>query len=196
MCGRYYVDDDTARAIERLVEQIDTKLARQQGKRDIMPSQMATIIRAGQLGTELTTMNWGFPAVTGSGLVINGRVESVNEKPMFRQNIISRRCIIPAAGFYEWNEEREKFTFDMPDTPVIYLAGIWNSYQEQDRFVILTTQANASMKPVHDRMPLLLDESEIISWLYDKEVTTILRKTVTKQLRRTCEHEQMKLDLQ
>ena len=78
-----------------------------------MPSQMAAIIRAGRLGTELTTMNWGFPAVTGSGLVINGRVESVNEKPMFRQNIISRRCIITAAGFYEWNEEHEQMKLDL-----------------------------------------------------------------------------------
>lgn len=61
--------------------------------------------------------------------------------------------MIPAAGFYEWSRQKEKNTFYRKDGKPLYLAGFYDRFDKEDRFVILTTVANASMRPVHDRMP-------------------------------------------
>ena len=76
---------------------------------------------------------------------------------------------------------------------MLYMAGIYSRYQDEDRFVILTTQANASMKPVHDRMPLILEKNEIIPWIFDREKTSEFLHKVPCMLERRSEFEQMSL---
>ena len=112
---------------------------------------------------------------------------------MFRDGVNHRRIVVPAAGFYEWNKKKEKNTFYRKGQPVLYMAGLYNRYQEDDRFVILTTAANESMKPVHDRMPLLLERNEIGEWLNnDQMVEDFLRKTPAL-LDRKSDYEQMSM---
>ncbi len=89
-------------------------------------------------------------------MIFNARSESVLEKRMFRESTLHRRIVVPAAWFYEWNQRKEKNIFSSKEQPAIFMAGIYNYDQEEERFVILTTAANESMKPVHDRMPLIL----------------------------------------
>ena len=112
-------------------------------------------------------MQWGFPQHQGNGLLINARSESVLEKRMFRDSVLHRRCIIPAGHFYEWTPSKEKVTFFREGDPVVLMAGFYNQFQEEDHFVILTVPANASVAKVHDRMPLILERSEIEDWVYD-----------------------------
>lgn len=191
MCGRYYVDDDTAREIQRLIRDVEQKLQVSSG--DIHPTEKAPVLvsAAGKLQCEWK--KWGFPGVAAGPLVINARSESALEKWMFRDSVRQRRIVIPAAGFYEWNRRKEKNTFTRKDRPVLYMAGIYNRYENEDRFVILTTAANESMAPVHDRMPLILEEGEIQSWLAEEEQTEQILKKVPGLLERRTEYEQMSL---
>jgi putative SOS response-associated peptidase YedK len=115
---------------------------------------------------------WGFPGFMDKQLVINARSESAMEKKMFCDAVERRRIVIPAAGFYEWNRQKEKSTFTRKDSSVLYMAGIYRRYEDGDRFAILTTAANESMEPVHDRMPLILDKDEIVTYKGDKLNTT------------------------
>lgn len=101
--------------------------------------------------------------------------------------------MVPATWFYEWNRKKEKNIFYRKDKPVLFMAGIYNRCQGEDRFVILTTKANASMEPVHDRMPLILEPEEINSWIYEKEKAQQLLQKVPGVLERRTEFEQLTL---
>lgn len=190
MCGRYYADDDTIREIARLVGEID-KTGTEAG--DIPPSRQAAVITG--LGHPLAAarMAWGFPKFDGKGLVINARAESALEKRSFRESVLHRRCVIPARGFYEWNKEKEKFTFERPDRDVLFMAGCFCPFDGQDRFVILTTAANPSVSPVHSRMPLILERDELTAWVRDDTAAARLLEKAPVMLTRKTEYEQLRL---
>ena len=132
----------------------------------------------------------GFRQFTGSGLIINVRAESVIDKPMFRDSILQRRCVIPASWFYEWNRQKEKITFKREDSSILFMAGFYQKYEEGNRFVILTTASNESMRPVHDRMPVILEEHELKDWIYDFEFMREALRRVPRKLCREQEYEQ------
>ena len=139
-------------------------------------------------------LQWGFLGFEKGRLLINARAESVLTRPTFSESFRSRRCVIPAAGFYEWDSKKEKVIFTLPDKPVLYLAGIFRPYGPEKRFVILTREANASMLPVHDRMPLILTSEEAALWVKDvSEAESILTK-VLPQLRAERPYEQLTFD--
>ena len=192
MCGRYYVDDDTAREIEKVVREVDEKLRRER-RGDICPSQSAVVItgRKPQLSAE--EMSWGFPQYQKKGLMINARAETALEKKSFRESVLHRRCIIPAKQFYEWDSDKNKVTFLRENQPVLFMAGFYNHFQDEDRFIILTTEANESVSPIHHRMPLILEKNELESWVYeDAFVEFALHKTMPQLVRRQ-EYEQQHL---
>lgn len=194
MCGRYYVDDETAREIERIVRQVDERLSAMEPG-DIRPTDMATVLVNNAGIIDCSRKRWGIPGAgqDQSKLIINGRAETVNEKIMFRDQMKRHRIVIPAAGFYEWNAAGEKNIFYREKSRILYMAGFYKRYEDVDRFVILTTAANESMSPVHDRMPLILEASELEKWLFeDGFAEEFLRKT-PPLLQRKSEYEQLKL---
>lgn len=192
MCGRYYVDFQVAEEIEKLAPNWDKKLIAG-AKKDIHPSEKALVLtgRGGEAVVE--SMRWGFPGYQGKGLIINARAEGVLEKPFFRDSIFHRRCIIPAKGFYEWNKAKGKSTFYRKDSPVVWMAGCYKEYQGENRFVILTTAANASVAGIHDRMPLILEQQEAETWLLDDQSVEFLLHKIPSLLEREQEYEQMTL---
>ena len=201
MCGRFYIDDDTAREIEKTIRKTDEKLRRERG--DVRPADVATVITAAQskLATaaqsSLTTaaQRWGFPGFGDRKLIINARAESVLEKNMFRESVLKRRILVPAAGFYEWNRKKEKAVFTARSKPILYLAGFYSHFEGEDRFVILTTEANASMRDVHDRMPLMFEGEEIEAWLRDDRRLEDMLHKVPQQLHKNMDYEQQTLNL-
>lgn len=199
MCGRYYVDDETAKEIEKIVRSVDEKLKKQEAQnnnhqaRDIHPTETASVLVASEGGLCCEVKRWGFPDFMDKQLVINARSESAMEKKMFCDAVEHRRIVIPAAGFYEWNRQKEKSTFTKKDSPVLYMAGIYSRYDDEDRFVILTTAANESMEPVHDRMPIILEKDEVLPWLTDRSLTEEFLGKVPCQLDRRTEFEQIML---
>ena len=199
MCGRYYVDDETAKEIEKIVRSVDEKLKKeaalvsQNQTKDIHPTECAPVLVASEGGLRCELKRWGMPGFMDKQLVINARSESVMDKKMFCDAVEHRRIVIPAAGFYEWNKQKEKSTFTRKDSPVLYMAGIYSKYEDEDRFVILTTAANESMEPVHDRMPLILEKDELLPWLTERNKTEEFLAQVPCRLERSTEFEQLTL---
>ena len=169
MCGRYIVDDETEKDILRLAEVFEAGTFIQVSG-DRFPSQKAWVLTK---GSKAESMIWGFRGRTGT-LLINARAETAMSKPTFSEHVKNRRCVIPAAGFYEWDSSKNRHTFTCKGT--LFLAGFYRTEQDGNHFIILTTAANSSMKPVHDRMPLIFSEDQIEDWLEnDLTVSRFLR---------------------
>ena len=137
-------------------------------------------------------MHWG---VVGKDkkLVINARAETALEKPMFSDSVTHRRCVMPAAGFYEWDKEKNKVTFFRKDKSPLYLAGFYQLSDNRDSFVILTTAANESMIKVHDRMPLMIEKDKVRDWLYDSAAAKEMLSANMPLLDSSREYEQLSL---
>ena len=197
MCGRYYVDDETAKEIEKIVRKIDGRLHGTDGFRidagDVCPSAAAPVLISARGGLDCQKFRWGLSGFDKKQLIFNARSESALEKRIFRESVERRRAVVPAAWFYEWNSNKEKNTFYEPGQPVLYMAGFYERCQDGERFVILTTAANDSMRPVHDRMPLLLEREEIEDWLLDDSLTPKFLEKTPSHLERRAEYEQMSL---
>lgn len=168
MCGRYYIDDDATKEIEKLIEGLDIKNTAENYKTgEIYPTDSALVLLKQEDRAVLKTHIWGFPGFRGSRVIINARSETASEKISFRESLLYRRCIIPAKGFFEWDRKKAKLYFTDESSPLLYMAGLYHVFGSECRFVILTTSANGSMADVHDRMPLLLSREQIPSWLSD-----------------------------
>lgn len=155
---------------------------------------MAPILTASEQGGIIFSLQkWGLPGYDGKHVIFNARSESALEKKIFREGVEHRRIAVPATWFYEWNRNKEKNIFYRKDQPILFMAGMYNRYQGEDRFVIFTTEANDSMEPVHNRMPLILEPEEINEWMFDKNKAEQLLHKVPCLLERRTEFEQLTL---
>jgi putative SOS response-associated peptidase YedK len=115
--------------------------------------------------------------------MINTRSESIRDKPAFRNIFKYKRCIVPADGYYEWKKEgkiKVPYRFHLPGNALMLLAGLWDTWGEGlQTFSIITTEANADVAHIHDRMPVLLTQDEARLWLsndiHPDELLTLLR---------------------
>ncbi|HHV10098.1 MAG TPA: SOS response-associated peptidase [Clostridiales bacterium] len=195
MCGRYYIDDGTLE-IKKIILEMNKKWDSPGIKMgEICPTNEAIILIAKGGMMEPVISKWGFPNFKGSGVIINARSETVFEKKLFRDSLVSRRCIIPASGFYEWNANKEKIYFTPQEETTMYMSGIFNVFNNEIRFVILTTGANSSISDVHNRMPLLLSDSQLEEWLFNDTQTQKILKQAPYMLNRKCDFIQQTLDL-
>lgn len=108
---------------------------------------------------------------------INARAETAADKPTFRSAIRRRRCLVPVDGFFEWQKigkHKQPFFLHRSNHEVFALAGMWETWRDPrptgtdhtlETFSILTTNANAFMRPIHDRMPVILDSKDYDTWL-------------------------------
>jgi putative SOS response-associated peptidase YedK len=146
---------------------------------NLTPGQAVAAVREHDGRRRLDALQWGLvpfwakDAGVGRRL-INARLDSVAEKPAFREAWARRRCLIPASGFYEWSEPkggRKRPYFIRPSgEPLFALAGLWERWRTAsgatlETCVIVTTAANAQLLAVHDRMPLLIPRDAQALWL-------------------------------
>lgn len=193
MCGRYYYSDKTNYEVEEDLELESGSLSMDKG--DVTPAMNGIVLTKSSGSSEIvkaTEMFWGLVG-KDKKLVINARAESVFDKPMFSGSMEQRRCIMPAAGFYEWDKEKNKVTFFRKDKRPVYLAGFYSLSDNKDSFVILTTAANESMIAVHDRMPVMIEKEQVKDWLYDTEKAKKLLAVPMPQLDSNREYEQLSL---
>ena len=125
------------------------------------------------------TAHWGLippwaKSTEFSAKMINARSETVADKPAFRAAFKSRRCLIPANGFFEWEKKtkdtKQPWLISVKDMPLFAFAGLWESWQAPEGNIIesctiLTTRASDSISFIHPRMPVILDPSDYESWL-------------------------------
>ena len=173
MCCRYYYEDEIRERMQDLLDSQGIKAAgelKAEPGRDVRPSDASAVIfRSGGGVLSAGGMRWGFSNPYRKGLIINARSETACEKNLFADSMAKRRCIIPASGFYEWDPYKARFRFTLPDGGLILMAGFWHEEQGTPRYTILTTEANESMEPVHDRMPVMIGRDEIGPWITEDE---------------------------
>lgn len=146
---------------------------------NLTPGQAVAVVRERDGRRSVAALQWGLipfwakDATIGRRLV-NARLDSVAAKPAFREAWQRRRCLIPASGFYEWSEPvegRKRPHFIRPTSePLFALAGLWERWrmpsgEKLETCVIVTTDANAELEQVHDRMPLLIPRDAHALWL-------------------------------
>lgn len=184
MCGRFYIDDETAREIEKTVRKIDEKRAK---RGDVYPSDLALVLKAAGGRAVSQVLKWGYETAEKNRVIFNARTETVRERPMFRYDYESRRCVIPARKFYEWKNlggrKKEKYDF-FAEGEILYLAGIYHKNPDGGRFSILTREAEGCMREIHNRMPLILSGSDIEKWLFSKEEAVRLLNSHFDRLQR------------
>jgi putative SOS response-associated peptidase YedK len=161
-----------------------------QARYNIAPTQPIAIIRAGKRANEFTFVRWGLlPGWVKDSqnfpLMINARSETAFEKPAFRAAIHRRRCIIPADAFYEWQARgkgpKQPFMIRPVGGGVMAFAGIWEHWMDAEgsevqSAAILTTAANDTLKPIHHRMPVILEPENFTNWLECPETEAELLK--------------------
>lgn len=120
--------------------------------------------------------SWAKDASVGSKLN-NARGETVAEKPSFKSALKTRRCLIPASGFYEWHTEngiKQPWYISLKSGEPMAFAGLWETWQPAgaeavESCCIITTSANAIMEPIHERMPVILQPEQWPVWLSQQE---------------------------
>ncbi|WP_371153308.1 SOS response-associated peptidase [Jannaschia sp. 2305UL9-9] len=147
---------------------------------NICPTTQVPVVRGGNGGRALVSMRWGFlptwyDTPTAGPLLINARAETIARKPAFRDACRSRRCLIPATGFYEWTKTAEgtrlPWYFHDPSGAPLVFAGIWQDWGP-DRFAtcaIVSCAAGPTMAEVHHREPVTLAPSDWALWLGEGE---------------------------
>ena len=149
---------------------------------DIRPSMQVTTISQKNKQPAQSTMTWGIKPNWSKKLIINAQSETAAHKKTFAQAFATQRCLIPCTGWYEWRDEggakKQKYLFDHPEGESFLMAGLWFEHEDYNQLVTLTTQANEACAGIHARMPLIIEPSEITSWLNNSEI----RNTPTTQV--------------
>ncbi|MBH1942132.1 SOS response-associated peptidase [Mobilitalea sibirica] len=183
MCGRYNFTVEQSDEIREILEKLNAKIHGKEARTgEVFPTNLAPLLIEEEKKVEPALSTWGFPKYQQKGVIINARSETALEKRTFRGSLLNRRCIIPSTGFYEWDSSKQKFLFRQEGTNALYMAGLYSYYQEEMRFVILTTDANESIKEVHNRMPLVIPKNEIETWIMDNSAANEILHRVPPML--------------
>lgn len=194
MCGRYNFTVEQSEEVIEILEKLNAKFQGKEFKTgEIYPTNLAPVLIEEREEVAPTLSTWGFPKYNEKGVIINARAESAFEKKTFRDSLLNRRCIIPSTGFYEWDSNKRKFLFRLEGTNALYMAGLYMYYRDEMRYVILTTDANDSMKDIHDRMPLVIPKNEIKTWIMDDSAANELLHRVPPMLIREATDGQLSL---
>ncbi len=149
---------------------------------NITPTQLIPCVARGETGADRSIFlaRWGLIPSWADDLaignrMINARGETVDSKPSFKRAFASRRCLIPADGYYEWmktEDGKQPYLIERPDHGMLAMAGLWevnkklgSDDQPLVSCTIITTDANRATSKIHDRMPVFVDEAAFDIWL-------------------------------
>jgi putative SOS response-associated peptidase YedK len=187
MCGRFvqYSDPDIYASHFHAVTLFDAK-----PRYNLAPTQPVLVVRQSDETRELVSLRWGLVPSWSKGpdnrySMINARAETVDTKPAYRNAFKYRRCLIPAEGFYEWKKDgrgKTPFLIRRKNGAPFGMAGLWERWHGKDNetiesCTIIVTEANAPVRELHDRMPVILPPKDYAAWLDpDNSNTEGLRK--------------------
>lgn len=148
---------------------------------NVAPTQPSPVCRLSPSGAgrELDVLQWGLVpswSTDASRGIINARCETAADKPSFRSAYAKRRCLVPVSGFYEWQKvegstRKQPWYFECSNGAPLAFAGLWECWRGDgsspplETFCILTTRANELMRPIHDRMPVIIRPESFGRWL-------------------------------
>ena len=184
MCGRFTL---TYSERERLAEELGVNVEQispdeYRPRYNIAPTDPHWIVRARYEDRLIMPATWGLvnswaKDAKRAASQINARAERVQTSPAFRDAFQNRRCLVPSDGFFEWTgakDDRRPLWFHRKDGGLILFAGLYESWPKgpddwQRTFTIVTTDANSLMAPIHDRMPVILEDEAADEWLNQNE---------------------------
>jgi putative SOS response-associated peptidase YedK len=177
MCGRFTQQRPSSELAE--IFEAEDLVEATAGRFNVAPTDAAAVVVRRDDRRALTAFRWGLiphwsesPA-TGNRM-FNARAESIDRTPAFRYAFQKRRCLVPVDAFYEWRREgrvRQPYAIARRDGAPMALAGLWAGWHDDDTgevirsFTIVTTSSNDVVRPIHDRMPVVIPESAWDRWL-------------------------------
>jgi putative SOS response-associated peptidase YedK len=188
MCGRFTLTATPEQVAEQLGLAEAPAIAR---RYNIAPTQAVPVVRLVDQARVLD-MTWGLVPhwakdAAGGARMINARADTAPEKPAFRSAYKRRRCLIAADGFFEWRTQgkhKQPVWFRLRDGRVFAFAGLWEHWEGEGQRItsctILTTDANELVRPVHDRMPVILDPGAQSLWLAPTELPPDLARDLLR----------------
>ena len=160
MCGRYSLilpDSRKGKQIRQRAEKLG--LIYKEG--EIFPGDKVLCIIPAESKIDLSVMKWG---IKNKSFQINARYESLNDKPSYRE-FKDRRCAVVSNGFYEWDKQKNKYFVHSKDE-LMYLGCIFNQNNE---LLVLTMASEGEFAKIHDRTPIIMDQSEMLSFIHNQE---------------------------
>jgi putative SOS response-associated peptidase YedK len=187
MCGRYALYGPRSRT--RTETDYFSSLEAFPGSWNVAPGQTLPITRQANGAVEQVMARWGLVPYWSREekpgyRCINARAESVTTNPSFRDPYrYKRRCLVPACGFYEWQKHpagKQPYYITSSDGSLLAFAGLWDVWKKNDgekltSFTIITTTPNALVRPLHDRMPVILQPADYQTWLDSDDPRELLR---------------------
>ena len=177
MCGRFAISMPQE-AMTELFKATPANDLPQTPNFNVCPTNDIHTVTSDEGTRHIKSMRWGFvPSwyvnLSGGPLLINARSETITRKPAFRSACRSRRCIVPADGFYEWarkqGEKPTPYRALRADEQPMAMAGVWQNYEVDGRVIttcaIVTTEANKTMSEIHRRQPVIIDPEDWPLWL-------------------------------
>jgi len=185
MCGRYEYHPGEFSDL-RIRFNLDKDLPEFKSSYNIAPGQQVPVIIREGGRNKVKLMRWGLvpswsPDPSIGNRMINARSETLTEKPSFKQLLGTHRCLIPADGFYEWRRDgkgKVPMRIVMKDRQLFTFAGLWDVWRgdpedgELYTFTIITTNANALLRPIHNRMPVIIDRLATNHWLDPGDISS------------------------
>ena len=175
MCGRYYIaEEDLSDELSRIIDELNRKKTPEGLKTsgEIFPSDIVPVLaNSRKQDVQPFAMRWGYAFPNGRP-IINARSETAAQKPMFKDGMRQRRCVIPASHYFEWERHgaaRTKYAIRPAHADTLYLAGIYHLENHDGvivpAFTILTRDAASGIVFIHPRMPVLLPADAAPDWL-------------------------------
>jgi putative SOS response-associated peptidase YedK len=206
MCGRFVRKTSAVQVAEAFAAQVDTD---ELGLNfNVAPTSQVLAVVGEPNNRSLVSFSWGLiprwaPDSSRAASMINARIETVAEKPSFRDLVSRNRCVLPMDGYFEWKEQLRHDTSKAVKQPfyfsvdlesrfshkgVLAIAGLWTSWKDPNQpdaqtvytVVALTTDANDMVGQIHHRMPVLLDEQGVENWLDVKDQNPLIVSELNK----------------
>jgi len=184
MCGRFSIAKERDEIEDRFEIHIDPAMFTK--NYNAAPSQILPII-TNEEQEQASFHKWGLiphwaKDETIGNKLINARGETIAEKPSFRDAAEKRRCLVITDGFYEWQRsggEKQPYRITLADESLFTFAGLWESWKAEDgrdvrTFTIITTEPNELMKPIHNRMPVMLTPDNERVWISDESLEDVI----------------------
>jgi putative SOS response-associated peptidase YedK len=198
MCGRF-THRYTWREINRLYS-LTSPASNVQPSYNVCPTDPINVVTRSQGKNILEPMRWGLvprwwskPLKELRLATFNARVETVTMKPFFKEAFKRTRCLIPASGYYEWQdmpEGKQPHYFTRTDGQVISFAGLWDEWKDRatgetlKSCAMIIAEPNAMVAQVHDRMPVVLEQAQFTPWLENEAGLEILKPAAEDVLQR------------
>ena len=175
MCGRFTLSSNLADLKNEFSNNLSGNFP---AKYNISPGQTSAVIFFTRNQYKLLNIEWGFKTFRNGNLIINARSETLNKKRSFQELVKFQRCLVPANSWFEWSEPKKPYLIKNKKNKIISFAGLYKIEEDgEKKFIIITSEANGSLRRIHNRTPLVVKQKDFVNWLGDdyKSALSILK---------------------